>query len=255
VTVQNGIGAERAVAARRPDQPVIAASLTASVELGPADVVVRLSRGGIALAPLAGAAAPVARSLAAAFERGGLRARVLGDPEAMKWSKLLANLVGNATSALLDVDPATIYRDPRLFEIERRQIREAMAVMAALGRRPVALPGADTRLLAFAFRLPSALGRPILARVVGGARGGKSPSLRLRLAEVGAADRSATVTEAAWLNGAVASEGIATRVATPVNAGLARLVDEAAGDPERRTFLRGRPDRLLRELDADGRTP
>ncbi len=143
----------------------------------------------------------------------------------MKWSKLLANLVGNATSALLDLDPADVYADPRLFAVERRQLCEALAVMGALGLRPVALPGADTRLLALAVRLPPAVARPLLRRVVAGGRGGKSPSLRLTLR---GPDRRARATEAAWLNGAVAEEGARLGLPVPVNAALARLVGETA---------------------------
>jgi hypothetical protein len=72
---------------------------------------------------------------------GGLRARRLEDAASMRWSKLLANLLGNATSAILDMDPGDVYRDRGLFDVERRQLREALAVMRALGLRPLALPG------------------------------------------------------------------------------------------------------------------
>ena len=120
------------------------------------------------------------------------------DPAAMRWSKLLSNLLGNATSAILDIDPGEVYRDPGLFEFELRQVREALAVMRGLGLRPVALPGADVRPLALATRLPAILVRPVMQRIVGGARGGKSPSLRLHLQD------GDGPSEIDWLNGAVA---------------------------------------------------
>src|SRR3954465_11876753 len=82
--------------------------------------------------------------------------------------------------------------------VEGGRLRGALAVIRRSGLRVTALPGADVRLLEMASRLPNALARPILARVVGGARGGKSPSLLLT-AESGS-DRS----EVEWLNGAVA---------------------------------------------------
>jgi len=242
VTAQNGIGAEDAVLAARPVAPLVAASLTAAVELAGRERVVRRRRGGIGLAAWTDvpAATGLARELVRSFEHGSLPARAYPDAAAMKWSKLAANLVANATSALLDADPSAIYADPRLFVLERRQLREAFAVMRRLGLSPVRLPGANVPLLAFGLRLPAVVARPILRRVVGGARGGKAPSLRMG---VGASGDGAT--EARWLNGAVAAAGAALGVPTPVNDALARLVGEASADPRRRAELVGRPDRLL----------
>jgi hypothetical protein len=54
------------------------------------------------------------------------------------------------------------------------------------------------------------------------------------------------------MNGAVARAGAALGVATPVNAHLAALVDDVATNPERRTWLRGHPERLLAELSRNG---
>ncbi len=242
VTVQNGIGAEELVAGRRPGAGLIAASLTAAAGLGPDGQALWLNRGGIGLAPVDGEVHELVASLAEAFRAGGLRAAVYPDAAAMKWSKLLGNLVGNATSALLDLDVSTVYADRGLYEIERRQELEALAVMAALRLRPVALPGADVTLLARAFRLPAVLGRPVLARILGRARGGKMPSLRIAVL------RGPGPTEVAWLNGAVAAAAARMGVEAPVNATLSRLVEEVASDPERRAWFRGHPDRLVSAL-------
>jgi 2-dehydropantoate 2-reductase len=247
VTVQNGIGAEEQASAIRVGSPLVAASLTAAVEVGAGGEARWLNRGGIGLAPVgAGTAvvpvADLAGALADAFRAGGMRAGVFHDAASMKWSKLIANLVGNATSALLDMDVGAIYADPALFEIERHQELEALAVMRGLGLRPHALPGADVRLLVRAFRAPAPIARPILSRILGGARGGKMPSLRLALAD------DPGPTEVAWLNGAVVAAGERVGVPAPVNAALRRLVEDAASDADRRTWFRGRPDRLLAEL-------
>ena len=243
VTAQNGIGAEEeASAARPPGTALIAASVTASVERGSDGTIRWLRRGGVGLAPVRGPAAGPLGDLAAVLRRSGVRVAVRRDAAAMKWSKLVANLVGNATSGLLDSDPAAIYRDAALFAVERAQLREALAVMRALGLRPVDLPGAPVRLLALATTLPAPVGRLALGRVVGSARGGKAPSLRGAVAGGG-------TTEVGWLNGAVAAAGERAGVPVPINTVLARLVDEAATDPERREWFRGRPDRLLAALD------
>jgi 2-dehydropantoate 2-reductase len=247
LTVENGIGAEETATEIRALAPLLAGSLTAPIRLASEDEVFWLGRGGIGLAAANSEAEPFIRSLMDDFERAGLRTAQLRDARAMKWSKLLANLIANATGAILDVDPDAIYADPRLFEIERRQLLEALAVMAALELRPVGLPGAAVPWLTRAARLPSRLSRPILRRIVGGARGGKLPSLRLHIRSAGDAP-SAEQTEVAWMNGAVAHYGRELGVATPVNARLAELVEDVAAHPDRREWFRLNPARLLAEL-------
>lgn len=243
MAVENGIGADAQLAAGRPEGGLVAGSLTASVALEPGGVR-RLSRGGIGLAPVRGDVSAVIETLATSFTAGGLRGRALPDAERMRWSKLLANLVGNATSAILDRDVADVYADPRLFDVERRQLREALAVMRLRGLRPVGLPGVPAPLLAAAFRLPPSVGRRALATFVARGRGGKSPSLRLHLAAGGGPS------EVGWLNGAVVRGAAELGRRAPVNARLAYLVDECAGSAERRDWYRGRPDRLLASVEA-----
>jgi 2-dehydropantoate 2-reductase len=242
LTVQNGVGAEEQARAAR-SSPVLAGSLTTAVE-PLADGVKRMRTGGmgVAVVPGEGASegASVADLLAASWTRGGLPGRVYPVAAAMKWSKLLGNLVGNATSAILDMDPGAIYADPRTYPVERHQLHEAVAVMRALGLRPVSLPGADVSLLLRGLALPVAIGRPIVSRAIAGARGGKSPSLRLHVRSQGAG----VPTEGRWLNGAVAGAGARTGTPAPVNACLAALVEACAGDASRAAYFAGRPDRL-----------
>jgi 2-dehydropantoate 2-reductase len=244
LAVENGIGAdEQLVAGGRT--ALVAGSLTTAVELDRSSrTVERRSRGGIALAPVAGQVGDAIDGLVTAFEAGGLRARRLPEAPAMRWSKLLANLLGNATSAIVDLDPADVYRDAGLFAIEMRQLRETLAIMRALAISPVALPGSDVRLLALAARLPPALVRPVLAQVVARGRGGKSPSLRRYL------DRGGGPSEAMWLNGAVARAAHELGRRAPVNERLAAIVTECGDDADRRAWYRGRPDRLVEAVGA-----
>jgi 2-dehydropantoate 2-reductase len=251
LTVENGIGAEVIAAEVRPAAPMLAGSLTAPIRLASEDEVQWLGRGGLALAAATESARPSVRGLLDDFERAGLR--VLERPAAppMKWSKLLANLMANATGAILDMDADEIYRDPRLFDVERRQLLEALAVMKRLGLRPVALPGGAVPWLARSLRLPAWLARPILIRVVGGARVGKTPSLRLHVRSAAPDAPCAEQTEVEWMNGAVARAGAELGIATPVNARLAALVDEVATNPGRRAWFAGYPERLLGALAGD----
>jgi 2-dehydropantoate 2-reductase len=248
LTVENGIGAEQIAAEVRPGAPIIAGSLTAPVRLVGEDEVRWMGRGGLGLAAFTPSAEPLIPRLLSDFGRAGFRTARLADARSMKWSKLVANLIANASGAILDMDAHHIYADPRLFEVERRQFRETLGVMAKLGCRPTRLPGANVPWFVRALWLPAWLGRPILTRIVGGARAGKSPSLRLHVRSAPPDAPSPEPTEAAWMNGAVVRAGAAVGYSTPVNRRLAELVDEIAADPDRRAWLRGHPERLLAEL-------
>ena len=250
LTIQNGVGAEDLVAAARPGVGHVAGSLTAPVERDGAAEVHWRGRGGIALAPVGGSVDALLDWLVGTFSSAGLPARRLADARAMKWSKLVGNLVANALSALADRDAGEIYADPVLFDLERRQLLEALAVMRALGIRVVALPGAPVPLLALGVRLPAPISRRVLARAAGGARGGKSPSLRLHL-RGGATGPS----EVAWMNGAVARAGALAGVPTPVNAALAALVDAATVDPELAASLAADPGRIADLVAGHHRPP
>ena len=253
LTVENGIGAEGIAAELRPEAPLIAGSLTAPIELVSENEIRWLGKGGLGLSAVTPDAQSSVRALRREFGRVGFRTAEIRDASSMKWSKLLANLIANATGAVLDMDAEEIYRDPRLFAIERRQLCETLDVMHQLGLKPVGLPGAAVPWLARVARLPSWLSRPILSRIVGGARAGKLPSLRVHVRAVEAGTPPITSvagepTEVHWMNGAVARFGVVTAVPTPVNSLLVELVDDVAADPARRAALRRNPDRLLAEL-------
>lgn len=239
LTVQNGIGAEELVSSRRPGATLLAGSLTASVGLTDEGVVRRYRRGGLGLAMVQGSDEGLLDRLGDAFRRAGLPTHRFADAASMKWSKLTGNLVANATGALVDLDPGEIYRHPGLFTVESRQLRETFAVMHGLGLRAVALPGADGRWLARLIALPAPIARPILARVVGGARGGKPPSLREH------ARSGSGMSEVDWLNGAVVRAGSTCAVATPINSALVELMAEVAVNRELSSQLAGNPARVV----------
>jgi len=254
LTVENGIGAYEIASEMRPDAPQLAGSLTAPIAPASEDEVRWLGRGGIGLAAVTTAgtldARPFVAQLVADFTAAGFRARELPNAAAMKWSKLLANLIANASGAILDMDGGDIYADPGLFAAERRQLLETLAVMKALGLRPVGIPGAPVPWLMRGVALPPWLGRPILRRALGDARAGKMPSLRIHVRSAPPAGASPEQTEVAWMNGAVAAEGARLGVPTPVNRVLAELTEQVAQDPERRAAFRGHPELLIAEIAA-----
>jgi 2-dehydropantoate 2-reductase len=177
------------------------------------------------------------------MDAAGLNARLFTSAADMKWSKMLTNLVANATSAILDMSPAKIFAHPGLYRLEIGQLRECLRVMAAEGIKVVDLPGTPVRLLAFAVRyLPLSVSRPLLGRAVGGGRGEKMPSFHIDL--YSGRGRS----EVDFLNGAVVQAGERAGVPTPVNALLYGRLRALTKEEIPLAQYRGQPEKLLKEL-------
>jgi 2-dehydropantoate 2-reductase len=233
--LQNGVDNESEIARVFGAERVIAGTVTTAVgKRGLADFVVERQRGvGVALGQ------PLSERLLAALNEAGLNARGYRSEKALKWSKLLTNLVGNATSAILDLTVAEVFADARLFALEQAQLRECLRVMQALNADVVDLPGTPVRALALGAQLPAWLARPLLRRGLASARGSKMPSLHIDL-------HGGRQTEVRWLHGAVAHHGAACGVATPVNRGLAETVDALTAGRLKPEDFQHRPDALLR---------
>jgi 2-dehydropantoate 2-reductase len=144
--------------------------------------------------------------------KAGIRVQQVADHQALKWSKALLNIVGNASSAILNRPPAVLYRSPMVFQLEMRMLREALAVMKAMRLGLVNLPGAPARHLAAVVQhAPDFLLQPLLTRIVNQGRGDKMPSFHIDL--WGGKGRS----EVVFHNGAIAKAGRTVNVLTPVN--------------------------------------
>jgi 2-dehydropantoate 2-reductase len=166
----------------------------------------------------------------------------------MKWSKLLLNIIGNASAAILDMSTAEVYGNPHLFCLEVEMLREAVAVMQCQGIRPVNLPGYPVPLLAWAVRwAPGFLLKPIMRKLVAGGRGEKPPSLLLELR------RSRQRSEVGDLNGAVVRAGQRNQVSTPVNRTLTEVLSELVEGRIQWDNIRRQPDVLLAVAAEMGR--
>lgn len=219
LSFQNGVGHEETLAARLGGERVLACATTIAASLVAPGHVVQHNRGGVGIAPWSGAdPAPIAAALATA----GLRTRVYARALDLKWSKLLLNLLGNATAAIVDQPPEAIYADPQLFAIDRRAFLEALDVMPVLRVDVVDLPGFPVRLLARVMRLPGPLVRPLLRWRMATGRGGKLPSFLADLR------RGAPRLEVAYVNGAVARAAAQAGLAAPANAKITTLLEEIA---------------------------
>lgn len=240
---QNGIGVEETIAARFGPDCTLSGAITIPISrAAPNHLVVERPGRGLGIAPVAGGQ-DVGRWVEL-FRAAGLNAGALADYRAMKWSKAFLNIMGNATSAILNRPPAVIYRDGALFDLEMRMLRETRAVMERLGIAVVNLPGASARPLARSLAYaPRFLLRPVFTQVIVHGRGDKMPSFHIDLAA--GKGRS----EVSFHNGAIADAARAAGVSAPVNAALNDVLLRLTSGAVERNHFDGRPDRLLAVVD------
>lgn len=237
LSLQNGVDNESVLAdALGPDQ-VISGTVTSAVSKPGVGRVIEETHRGIGIAQ----GHELSSRLVEALDHAGLSARAYDQALPMKWSKLLTNLTGNATSAITDLSVAALMADRRLYRVEMAALREALAVMKAQGFGPVDLPGTPVRALAWATKLPERVAQPLMVKFMGSGRGDKMPSLHIDL-------HAGRPTEVGWLNGAVVRHGRRVGVPTPVNQVLTETVERLSSGAESFDTFRHDPDALLRLL-------
>ncbi len=240
--LQNGVENEPLIAAVLGPDRVIAGTVTDSVARRAAgDIILEKARGiGIA------AGHALSERLKTVLDMASLNAHLYPRAADMKWSKLLANMPGSATAAIVDMSPAEVYAHPGLYDLEMRMAHEALAVMAAQGIHAVNLPKIPVRALALAMRLPPFLARPVLMKVVGGGRGGKMPSFHIDL------HAGRRKSEVEWLQGAVVRYGEKFGIPTPVNRLLTETLLSLVSGEVPITEFSHKPEKLVGLL-ANGR--
>ncbi len=239
VSFLNGVGSEAILKAALGSGRVIAATLTSSVRVTGALVILERSRGvGIVTGH------PAADRLAADLTRADVRVRRYANADSMKWSKLAINLLGNASSAILGWPVDRIFANRALYRLEHEALREALKVMRALGHPVVSLPGVPMRLLATLVHLPAWLVRPLIGGRVAGGRGEKMPSFYYDLEH----GRS----ELDWLHGAVLRSAHELGVHAPANQTLFDTLSLLLAEPAQRPEFAGRPAELIRRAAANG---
>jgi 2-dehydropantoate 2-reductase len=206
--LQNGVENEPALESVLGKDKVIAGTVTSAIGRRAAgDIVLERLRGmGVAEGHLLSA------RLVPLLSDAGLNAQLFSSPSGMKWSKMLTNLLANASAAILDLTPAEILSHPGLYRVEISQLREAIRVMRAQKIQIVDLPGTQVRMFAQAVvNLPYWLSRPFLSRIAGKGRGQKMPSFHIDL------HSGRGKSEVDYLNGAVVRFGERLGIPTPVN--------------------------------------
>lgn len=218
LAVQNGISSEAPLIKQFGAAHVIAGSFTLPISReGTNRLVVERTDGGLGLAPAQ--KGKNIRPWVKRFNEAGIETVGLKDYQSMRWSKALLNVVGNASSAILNRTPNAIYKINPLFDLEIRMLQEALKVMDKLNLDLVDLPGYSARQLSFAVKFtPKLLLKPILAQIVAKGRGDKMPSFHIDLS----ANKSNN--EVIYHNGAIARAGQTVGVPTPINTTLTTVL-------------------------------
>lgn len=238
--LQNGVDNERVIANEIGAECVIPGTVTSAVgRRAIGDIILERDRGiGIADTH------PLSSVLAEIFNQAGLNTRLFVNASGMKWSKMITNLIANASSAILDMTPAQIFNHPGLFRLEIAQLREALAVMKKHAIAVVDLPGVPVKALSFAVtKLPLRITRPILQRAVGGGRGGKMPSFHIDL------HSGRGKSEVDYLNGAVVRYGAEVGINTPVNRVLNDTLMALTAGEEPLELYAHKPQALLSQIN------
>jgi len=236
ICLQNGVENEPVLESVLGEGRVIAGTVTSAINRRAAGDIILERFRGVGLY----AGHPLSTDLLRAMDKARLNPHFFPNASDMKWSKMLTNLIANATSAILEMSPAEIYNHPGIYQLEIAQLRETLTVMGSLGIRPVDLPSTPVRLLAFIVRrLPLWISHPLLRRVVGSGRGEKMPSFYIDL------HSGRGKSEVDYLNGAVVRFGKRLDIPTPANQLLTRiLLAMTRGEIDRNAFAR-QPEKLI----------
>ncbi len=243
VTFQNGIGLEERLADAFADELIVAATLTTPVSFNAYnDIVEERGDRGVALAGLIPNRTP--RKLVEAFREAGIDTAVLKDYRSLKWSKVLINVIGNATAAITNRHPARLYKYGPTFKLEVRMLKEILAVMKELGIDPVDLPGMSTKWLVRGLQwVPEFILQSQLARQVEKGRGDKLPSFHIDLL----AHKSKN--EVQFHNGAINLIGREIGVPTPVNGALTDILLQIVHEEVDWQIYDGKPKELVRAVN------
>lgn len=242
LAIQNGIGVEQPLIDQYGAERIISGAVTIPISRETTDhIVVEKEDRGLALAPTQ--PGQNIKQWGLLFKKAGIKTELMNNYQEMKWSKALLNLVGNATSAILNRRPGLIYKSDIVFDLEVRMLKETLAVMKAKKINVIDLPGSGAKRLAFGVqRLPRSMLKPIMTNLVSSGRGDKMPSFQIDL--MAGKGKS----EVVYHNGAIAQAGQEVGVPTPINAALFDILKRLTMEELDWREFDGRPKRLAVEI-------
>ena len=240
VCFTNGVGSEALLETLLVRDPIIPATLTTAIQRSNiSSFLIERERGLGFASPL-----PIVRSIISDFKNAGMTVSEYHDAGRMKWSKLLTNIVSNASSAILGWAPHQIFRHQNLYRVEVEALREAVRVMQSMGLRPQNLPGVPVSLLSTGIFFPHWMTRSLLGRIVSRGRGEKLPSFHYDIGR----GRS----EIEFLNGAVVRAGETMGIPTPTNRFLLDTMRAIVENPLEQGPLRNHPQEFLKRAIIAG---
>jgi 2-dehydropantoate 2-reductase len=238
--LQNGVENEDLIAGKLGGTKVIAGTVTSAIT--------RSNLGKVRLEKLRGVGIECGHKMSIPliewFNRAGLHAKGFDSRADMKWSKMLTNLLANASSAILNWSPKQIFSNPLTYHIEVAQIREALAVMRAMDIHVVDLPGTPVNALMRIFNFfPESFTRKLIGVPLAKARGAKMPSFHIDLYAGG------PLSEVTFLNGAVSRFGKMFGVNTPVNLVLTETLEALTSGTLKFEQINDKPEKLMKMVE------
>ena len=239
LTFQNGLDNEELLADLYGPHRVVGGSITYPVTfIDTGHVRIENSKAGIGLAPVEGALN--ISEIEGMFRQSGLNVVTTKDYRSLKWSKLLLNLICNATCAILDMTPGEVFSDRRLVAIERQQILEALRVMDRRCIKVMNLPGYPVKPFATLYRVsPPSVLKLLMKNKIARGRGDKKPSLLLEM------ERGSGQTEVRFMNGAVYRHSFSAALRAPVNKILYETLEDMVRGFVSPDDFRKNPDNFL----------
>jgi 2-dehydropantoate 2-reductase len=241
VSFQNGLGSEELIIPEVKTEKLYFASVTKAVAvIEPGKLMISDNKGGIGIAAYL-KNQPELQSLAQMLQTSGFQVKIFQNFREMRWSKLLLNIVGNASSAILDYSTEDIFKRKPLFALELEALREAVKVMTKLKIRWLELPGISLPPFKDALIfLPPAVLYPFWSKKMSKARGEKSPSLRLEM------NKGKNKSEVEYLNGAVARRGEKIGIKTQANQFLYQTLTQIINGKLNHELYRHNPEQLIK---------
>jgi 2-dehydropantoate 2-reductase len=135
VAVQNGLGAEEALAAQLGAARVVGGVAYVGVDRPEPGVVRHVTGGRLTLSTLPGIDKARAARLSLLFEAAGIPCRLADDLRALRWGKLVWNASYNPVTALTRLTLGEVVDDPRLLGAVRAAMEEVVTVARAAGVR------------------------------------------------------------------------------------------------------------------------
>jgi 2-dehydropantoate 2-reductase len=134
VLLQNGLDIEAEVAGQYPDNELLSCIAFIAVARVGAGEIRHQSAGSLALGTYPNGISPAAQRLAALFEHGGVKCRLVEDIQGARWQKALWNASFNPLSILgPGLDTATLLADPAGEQLVRDLMSEVLQTADAAG--------------------------------------------------------------------------------------------------------------------------